>query len=402
MIASFGKRVTFLVATFTLALQCLAFEGDERISISFSIWSPISSNFDLVEEGVSDALRSFLCNEGDIVLLDSNYFGVCNLQDGEDTTSSWSMETFIKNTNTLFSYVLDEPTNVLISNAYEENEIIQATTWDVEYDVLRIGSIDKDRASEKNLTDVRGYLERQVQERLYYSIVDGVMNQRFVGTVIVMGIFDEEIGIPSNSISSTSEEVIVIDEAESNSETPHEETEVLPESPPVIEEVIVDDEPESNNEKPDLEMDAVSERTEPESNSEKPNQGIQPLAERTPMFQQGRDTNDDPESKYKVSYNVIGFFAEDSTPSTTERSMNDAPELDYAEDAFILRYIGIGMVGATLLSHTILSCLGMWYRRNKELKEVAALDPEYQRGLITEQGVNLMLERGRRESEMMA
>jgi len=352
MIASFGKWVIFLLATFELALQCLAFEGDQRISISFSIWSPISSNLDLVEERVSDALRSFLCDEGNIVLLDSNYFGACNLQDGEVTTSSWSMETFIKNTNTLFSYVLDEPTNVLISNAYEMNENTQGTTWDVEYDVLRIGSIDRDRASEKNLTDVKGYLERHVQKSLDLSIVDGVMNQRFVGTVIAMGIFDEDIGMASNSVSSASEGEIVIDE--------------------------------------------------PELNNERPNQGIQPLPERTPMFQPGRDTNDDTESKYKVSDKVIGPFAEDSLASTTERSMNDAPELDYAEAAFIIRYIGIGMVGATLLSHTILSCLGMWYRRNKERKEVAALDPEYQRGLITEQGVNLMLERGRRESEMMA
>jgi hypothetical protein len=60
------------------------------------------------------------------------------------------------------------------------------------------------------------------------------------------------------------------------------------------------------------------------------------------------------------------------------------------------------MLVGSILSSVILALLGRRDRMEKEGKEMAALDPEYQRGLVTEQGVNLMLDKGRRESERMS
>lgn len=77
---------------------------------------------------------------------------------------------------------------------------------------------------------------------------------------------------------------------------------------------------------------------------------------------------------------------------------NDSSKLSYAESALILRYIGIAMLAGSFFVHFILLCCGRRYRLERNLKELEALDPDYQRGLITEEGVNLMLEKGRRES----
>eukprot|EP00531_Pseudo-nitzschia_arenysensis_P013045 CAMPEP_0116136324 /NCGR_PEP_ID=MMETSP0329-20121206/11662_1 /TAXON_ID=697910 /ORGANISM="Pseudo-nitzschia arenysensis, Strain B593" /LENGTH=375 /DNA_ID=CAMNT_0003631181 /DNA_START=228 /DNA_END=1355 /DNA_ORIENTATION=+ len=375
-----------------------------------------------------------------MVLLDINFFGVC---DGGGST--WSMETFIKNANTLFSYLLDEPTNVLISNAHEMNENTLGTTWDVEYDVLRIGTIDKDRAADANVTNVVTFLEQSLQERLDLSIVEGLMNQRFGGTVIVMDIF-EEIGTPSSEFevestvegaggdvpelndrqkeeqmddetesiveesfqnvdivldaSTVVEEEDMSDEPTSNNEESDEQVEVLPESIPVVEEEDIDYEATSNNEESDQDVDVEMEKPQLESDNEKPGEAFVVVPGRAPIFD-GRDHDRDSIQDMPPVTKEIGFFVENSS-SSMGRGMNDAPELDYAESALILRYIGIGMVGLTFVMHTILACMGMCYRRRKERKEIAALDPEYQRGLISEHGVNLMLERGRRESEMMA
>lgn len=383
MMAWFRRGSVFLLSTFALALRCSAFEADDRISLTFSIWSPSSVNFDLVEERVDAALRSFLCGEAKMVLLDTNFFGVC-----DNGSSTWSMENFIKNANTLFSYLLDEPTNVLISNAYETNENTLGTTWDVEYDVLRIGTIVTRRANEANATNAVAFLEQNLQERLDLSIVEGLMNQRFVGTVIVMDTFDEEIGTPS---SESEAENTVEDDGGDGAELNDQEIEVLPETTPVIEEEDMDDEPTSNNEEADEDIDVMLERPELESDAEKPSEAFVVVPGRVPMF----DVREHAVAK------EIGSDVENSS-SFTARGMNDAPELDYAESALVLRYIGIGMVGLTFVVHTILVCMGMCYKRSKERKEVSDLDPEYQRGLITEQGVNLMLERGRQQSEMTA
>ena len=80
------------------------------------------------------------------------------------------------------------------------------------------------------------------------------------------------------------------------------------------------------------------------------------------------------------------------------RNTNDASKLSYAESALVLRYIGIAMLVGSFLVHFILLCCGRRYRLERNLRELEALDPDYQRGLITEEGVNIMLEKGRRES----
>ena len=92
----------------------------------------------------------------------------------------------------------------------------------------------------------------------------------------------------------------------------------------------------------------------------------------------------------------------ESSVTLEEDNINVDPELDYEQSAIVLRYIGIVMLIGSIATSSILTYLGRRYRLELERKELAARDPENQRGLVTEQGVNLMLEIGRRESERLS
>lgn len=295
MIASLRRGVAFLWLILTLGIPCLALEGDDQIRISFSIWSPPSMDLDLVDGIVTDALRSFLCQDAKLILLDTQFRRVCYLQaEGEENTLfsniQLSMLDLIKQTDPFHSYLADEASNVLISELNEINDSIQGTTWDVNYEVLQVGMLEIESARIANFTDEMAFMEHRIQQHLNMSIAAGIMNQRFEGTEIIMGKLGQEIGIVPGSSLTLEEEHIY-----------------------------------ANN-----------------------------------------------------------------------------PELNFKESALILRYIGTGMlVGCSILIASLTS-LGRKYRLEQERKEMEALDPEYHRGLVTEQGVNLMLERGRRESELMA
>ena len=93
-------------------------------------------------------------------------------------------------------------------------------------------------------------------------------------------------------------------------------------------------------------------------------------------------------------------FQENSS-SKEEDSISNSQEVEYNEPAIILRYIGIVMIVGSFICAIIIDFLGRCYRTNIERKKLSPPDPEEQRGLVTEQGVNLMLEIGRRESERM-
>lgn len=253
-------------------------------------------DLDLVDEKVSDALRSFLCQDANLVLLDIYFRSVCyqRAEGGEKhifgNIGKLSMLDFIKQTDPIRSYLKDEASNVLISDLHGINGTIEGSTWDVSYDVLQVGTIEIERARMANVTDEMVLLEHTIQQRLNLSIIDGIMNQRLRGTEIIMGNLGQEFG-------------------------------TLPESSVTFEE---------------------------------------------------------------------------------ENNIHADPELNYKQSALILRYIGIVMLVGSILSSVILALLGRRDRMEKEGKEMAALDPEYQRGLVTEQGVNLMLDKGRRESERMS
>jgi hypothetical protein len=249
-------------------------------------------DLDLVDDRLSDALRSFLCQDANLVLLDINFRSVCfwRAAGGEKHIfGNIGKLDSIKQTDPLLSYLKDEASNVLISNLYGINGTIQGTAWDVSYDVLQVGTIEIERARMANSTDEMVLLEHTIQQRLNLSITGGIMNQRLRGTEIIMGKLGQEFG------------------------------------------------------------------TMPESSV------------------------------------IFG-----------EENIYAGPELNYKESALILRYIGIAMLIGSILSSIILTVLGRRDRMDKERKEMAALDPEYRRGLVTEQGVNLMLDKGRRESERMS
>ena len=288
MIVTLRRRLIFLVFVFALSLQSFALEGEGQIQISFKLWSPILMDLDRAEGVVYNALLSFFCQETRKVVVDSNFKNACDKDvTREDSIVSEQakllMLDFIKTTDPDRTYLFDEPTNVLISDAKEYNDTIQSTAWDLEFDILKIGTKDIGRARNANFSYEMDFLELTIQQRLDSSIAEGIMNERFRGTGILMGQLGQDIETLSEGL-------------------------------------------------------------------------VNPL------------------------------------------NADDASKLSYAESALILRYIGIGMLVGSFLVHCILLCCGRRYRLERNLKELECQDPDYQRGLITEEGVNLMLERGRRES----
>lgn len=281
--------------TLTLAIHCLALDGDDQISISFSTWSPSSTDLDLLEEQVSDVLKTFLCEDAKLIIIDDQFRNVCykRATGGESNIISEIAKVpvldFIKGTDPIRSYLADGPSNVLVSDLYDTNGIMQGTLWDINYVALQVGTMDIERAMMANFTDEMVFMEHRIQKRLNVSIAEGVMNQRLMGTQIIMAKLGQEFGtLPGNSFI-------------------FEETNIIAEL-----------------------------------------------------------------------------------------------ELEYKESALILRYIGIAMLLGSAGLGVSLTYLGKRYRLEKERMEIADLDPEYHRGLVTEQGVNLMLERGRKESERMS
>ncbi|OEU16148.1 hypothetical protein FRACYDRAFT_238735 [Fragilariopsis cylindrus CCMP1102] len=106
-----------------------------------------------------------------------------------------------------------------------------------------------------------------------------------------------------------------------------------------------------------------------------------------------------PENEWQAFYEINSPIEEEEGE---DNIIHLDPELEFTKPAVILRYIGIAMILLSLSTAIILTYLGRRYRIKKELKELSLPDPEEQRGLVTEQGVNLMLEIGRRESERMS
>lgn len=292
MIDVLRKGLFSLLFTFTLAMSL---EVDNHISVAFNVWSPSSMDLDIVERLVSDALRSFLCEDAKLILLDTHFRSAC----GEpvrgvksiffSNMGKLAMLDFIKQTDPTRSYIVDEVSHVLISDSYETNSALQATTYDFSYEVLQVGLIETETARIKNFTDEMVFMEQRIQQLLNLSIIDGIMNYRLRETDIIMGKIGQQFGIFPEKSFTFEEENIYAD-----------------------------------------------------------------------------------------------------------------PELDYKQSALILRYTGISLIIGSVVSSIILTYLGRRYRLDKKRKEMAALDPEYQRGLVTEQGVNLMLEKGRRESEQMS
>lgn len=284
-------RILSFFLTFTFAVTC---EALSQLTVSFSIWSPISMDLALVDAMVSVTLRSFLCHEAGITLLGTDYRSVCF----ERTTiennvfsnvAQLSMLDFMRQSDPIRSYLSDEVSNVLVSDFYQTDSI-QGTTWHITYDVLQVGSMDVEKARMANFTDEVAFIEYRIQEGLNLSIAEGMMNERFRGTEISMG---------------------------------------------------------------------------------------------------------------KVGQAFVALPPESSL-AFGEENIDADPELNYEQSSEILRYIGILMLAGSFCSIIILTFMGRRYARERERKETAVVDPEYQKGLVTEQGVNLMLERGRRESERMS
>jgi len=270
---------------FAIVMHCMALDEDNQIRISFWVWSPSSMNLDLVEEVISDVLRSFLCHDESLIILDTHLRSVCNQRDiGE----KYEFSNIAKLSDPIRSYLSDEASNVLISESYEIDGTIQGA-WDVNYEVLKVGAMEIEKAKMSDATDEMAYMEHRIQQHLNLSIIKGVVNTKLRGTEIMMGKLGHEFGTLPKSSSASEEELIHID-----------------------------------------------------------------------------------------------------------------PELNHRQPAIILRYIGMAMIYLTTISGIFLTYLGRRHIRDEERKEKAALDPEYQRGLDTEQGVNLMLERGRRETEWIS
>ena len=303
-------RTLSLLFTFTLAMKS---EALSQLTISFSVWSPISMDLALVDAIVFVALRSFLCHEENITLLDDEYRNMCFERTiaGQNNVfpnvAKLSMLDFIKQSDPLYSYLADEISNVLVTDFYQIDRM-QGTTWYITYDVLQVGSMDVEKARIANITDEIAFMEKRIQRGLDISMDEGIMNERLRGTGISMG---------------------------------------------------------------------------------KNGQAFVALPETTSAFEDG-NIHADPELNNESSY-TFG-----------EENIHADPDLNYEQSAEILRFIGILLLLGSFTSIAILTCMGRRYALEIERKETAAVDPEYKRGLVTEQGVNLMLERGRRESERMS
>lgn len=287
--ASLRRQFTSILFALVLTLQCLALEDAiETVQISFSIWSPVSMDFDIVERVVSNAMRDFFCEETDMVLLNTNLRSACIRRDNEEESGvseefKTNMLGFIKQSDPDRSYLLDDPLIVRMAFPSKRNIDLEGTLWLSDYEILQIGTKTSSRARRGNFPDEKTYLEETIQESLDRSIAEGVMNERFGDTNIIIGEYRPQ-------------------------------------------EIDTDPEPVSINN-------------------------------------------------------------------------------DYVEPARLLRYIGIGILVGTSLIHYLLFELESRYPRpESKLKEIDVEDSqhddaEYQRGLGTEDGVNQMLEEGRRQTE---
>lgn len=322
----------FVILTAMLALCSLALEEEEEynhITFSFSIWYPAEMDFMIVDEAVINALQDFLSEDIEFILLDGSFF---------------SMLEFIKDTDPDRSSLNDEPTNVIISEdyyPYVDDTTMQRTVWNVNYDVLQIGTIEIENARLSNYTDEILYMEDLIDVGLHVSIMDGIMDQRLEGTGIIMRT------VPGNEWQSFSEITLPTEE------------------------------------------DVGS--TDPGNESQAFSEIILPTEEGVGRIDPGNESH---------------AFSEIILPTDAEEEEDNNiildPELDLMKPAIILRYIGIVMMVGSISAAIILTYLGKRYRIKKERKELSPPDPEEQRGLVTEQGVNLMLEIGRRESERMS
>lgn len=288
MVVAFTRRFFRLLLTFALVMRVTALEGDGEISISFSIWSPPLIDLDFVEDIVSVALRMFLCRDANVILLDSNFRNVCYQRGilGEapifSHISKVPMLDFIGQIDPIRSYLAAEATNVRIYDT------THGTAWDVEYEVLQIGSMEVDKTQVESVADELIAMEHRIQQRLNASITEGSIHQRLWGTGIVMS-------------------------------QPGQELEAYPEN--------------------------------------------------------------------SLTFEEENIYAD--------------PALDYKMSAIVMRYIGIVMIVGSISFSVLLTYLGRRHRMEKDRKEkIANRELAEQRGLVTEQGVNLMLDIGRRESEI--
>jgi len=91
----------------------------------------------------------------------------------------------------------------------------------------------------------------------------------------------------------------------------------------------------------------------------------------------------------------------ESSLTFEEENIYADPALEYKESPIVMRNIGIVMLVLSISFSVTLTYLGKRHRMEKDRKEkVAIRELAEQRGLVTEQGVNLMLDEGRRASEL--
>lgn len=187
--ASLRRQFTSFLFALALALQCLALEDEiGKIQLSFSIWSPDSMDFDIVEKIVTNTLRDFFCEETDVVLLNSNLRSACIRRSNNGKESEMSEEDemimmgFIQQSDPDRSYLLDDPSIVRMSFPKKRDVDLKGTLWLTDYEILQIGTKALSRARRENFPDEKAYLEQTVQESLDRSIAEGVMYERLGDT----------------------------------------------------------------------------------------------------------------------------------------------------------------------------------------------------------------------------
>ncbi len=191
---SLRRQFTSFLFALALALQCLALEDEiGKIQLSFSIWSPDSMDFDIVEKIVTNALRDFFCEETDMVLLDSNFRSACIRRSNNGKESAMSEEDemimmgFIQQSDPDRSYLLDDPSIVRMSFPEKRDVDLKGTLWLTDYEILQIGTKAISRAKRENFPDEKAYLEQTVQESLDRSIAEGVLYERLGDTNTIIG-----------------------------------------------------------------------------------------------------------------------------------------------------------------------------------------------------------------------
>lgn len=315
MVVPFKGAFLYAFLASVLALQCAALEGNKTITISFSLLSPPLFDLELIDYIIAVILREFFCQDANLILLDESFKSACYQEGNEIQTALLSnmaknlLIDFLEETDPVRSYLVEGASHVNISEPHDVDDTTRRSKWDIDYEILQLGSRDYKKATRVNATNKVIYFQDVIQERLNAGIVEGAMSERLVGTGLTMLLLDE----PKRK-----------------------------------------EEPDSQTIEDDLD----------------------PL-----LVDEGPDSRFDEENDFESEL-----------------------EIDFGTSALVLRYVGIVMLVLSVSFGVVLTFLGRRHRLKKERieKEMIAQMTAEQRGLVTEQGVNLMLEIGRRESERMS